>query len=89
MYVGVGYYLDANVPRTLQRAVGIAQIVLELLVYSVKVDGTGTPEEELKPIGRGIARLLDHFGISTDIPANLAELTREANREGWNSDRGR
>jgi hypothetical protein len=81
--IGVAYYLDANIPRTLQRAVGLAQIVLELLVYAVLVDEQSKTWDEIKPIGRAIAELLRHYRIPTDIPEKFRELATEASREGW------
>ena len=85
MNIGVAYYLDANIPRTLQRAVGLAQIVLELLVYAVLIDEQNKTWDEIKPIGRAIAELLRHYGIPTDIPEKFRELAAEASREGWGS----
>jgi hypothetical protein len=77
--------LDANVPRTIDRAIAQAQIVLELLVHAILVDGGHKAAAEVSPIGRGIARLLEHFGISIKIPSHFKELVAQASREGWKS----
>lgn len=83
--IAVGLYLDGNVPRTLERAVALSQIPLELLVHAVLVDGKHKTEKEVWPPSRGIARLLEHYGISTEIPAKFTELAKVASQEGWKS----
>lgn len=83
VYIGVGYYLDANVPRTVQRAIGLGQIVLELLVNSVLVEGNRIDSRDLASAGRAITRLLEHYRIPTQIPTRFAELYQEAERAGW------
>jgi len=80
---GIAFYLDANVPRTLQRAIVLAQIGLELLVYAVLVDEQHVGAQDIKPIGVGIARLLDHYKISTVIPKHFTELADLASSNGW------
>jgi hypothetical protein len=81
----VGYYLDANNPQTVQRAVGIAQIILELLVHAVLVDSGLKTAMDVKPTSRGISELLRHFNIPVDIPAQFGALATEAQQEGWQS----
>jgi len=83
VYIGVGYYLDANAPRTVQRAIGLGQIVLELLVNSVLVDGNLIDSKDLASAGRAITRLLEHYAIPTDIPSRFKDLYKEADRAGW------
>jgi len=83
--IAVGLYLDGNVPRTLERAVALSQIPLELLVHAVLVDGKHKTEKEVRPPSRGIARLLEHYGISREIPAKFTELATVASQEGWKS----
>jgi hypothetical protein len=81
--MGIAYYLDANIPRSLQRAVALGQVGLEMLVYAVLIDGQHKTWDEIKPIGRAITRLLEQYGIPTAIPDHFKELAAEALREGW------
>jgi hypothetical protein len=83
--IGIAYYLDANVPRTVQRAVGAAQVVLEMLVYAILIDEQQRTWEDVKPIGRAISELLRHYKIPTGIPDQFTELAAEAARDGWGS----
>jgi len=83
--IAVGLYLDGNVPRTLERAVALSQIPLELLVHAILVDGKYKTEAEVWPPSRGISRLLEHYGISTEIPARFTELAEVAAQERWKS----
>ena len=83
--IAVGFYFDANVPRTLERAVALAQIPLELLTHAVLVDGNYKTASEVRPPSRGIARLLEHYRISTEIPAQFKDLAHVAAREHWKS----
>jgi hypothetical protein len=83
--IAVGFYLDANVPRTLERAVALAQIPLELLVHAVLVDGQHKAVNEVRTPSKGIARLLEHYQIPTVIPHQFKDLVDEASLEGWKS----
>jgi hypothetical protein len=83
VYLGVGYYLDANVPRTVEKAIALGQIVLELLVYAVLVDGGHKSTSDVRNVSRGIGMLLDHYGIDHEVPEDFTELRLEAEREGW------
>lgn len=85
VYIGVGYYLEANGPTTVERALSQAQVVLEMLAHAVLVEGGHKTLEDLKPIGVGIARLLEHFGVPIEIPEELPELRAEAKGAGWES----
>lgn len=83
VHAGVAYYLDANIPRTLQRAVALAQVGLEMLVYAILIDDQRKTWEEIKPIGRAISGLLDYYKIPITIPDHFTELAVVAAAEGW------
>ncbi len=83
--IAVGFYFDANVPRTLERAVVLAQIPLELLAHAVLVDGNHKTASEVRPPSKGIAGLLEHYRISTEIPAQFKDLADVAARASWES----
>ena len=81
--MGIAYYLDANIPRSLERAVALGQVGLEMLVYAVLIDEQQEKWDDIKPIGRAIANLLKQYKIPIAIPEHFKELAAEASREQW------
>jgi hypothetical protein len=89
MSMGIAYYLDANIPRSIQRAVALGQVGLEMIVYALLIDGQHKTWDEIKPIGRAITRLLEHFGIPTAIPDHFRDLATEQRAKAGFPDLGR
>jgi hypothetical protein len=86
--IAIQYYRDANRPQPVQRAIAMAQIVLELLAYALLVENLkklSKKEYNNQSAYLNFMRLLTHLTIPTHIPEDLAALSTVAHEEGWNS----
>lgn len=80
------YYRDANEPQPIQRAIAMAQIVLELMAYAILVENGNHLSKSAynkNHADQNFVMLLTHLGIPTDLPKDLAALDATAQQEAW------
>jgi hypothetical protein len=82
--IAVGYYLDANQPTTLQRAIVLGQVALEALAYAHLSSGlTGVATWiDAPPMHANIREALKSLHIPRGIPEKMT-LLRRIKPTGW------
>lgn len=80
--LAIRYYVETNVPSTIDLAIALAQVILEMLSHAwLVVERTLMTEEAFNsgkhPATRNIREMLEDMGIPTGIPERLSNLA------GW------
>jgi hypothetical protein len=86
---GIHYLIEAGRPNTLERAIVMAQILLEGLSYSWLVEETKRRTDatfESHTAAQNIRMMLSHMGIPVVVPKELKALQATRTRKGTKAD---